>query len=153
MMQIETAESGKQAIEKIRENRYDLVFMDHMMPVMDGVEATKCLRALEEEYFKNVPVIALTANAVVGAREIFKRAGMNDFVAKPIEMKEICSKLKTWLPKEKIKKQKRRMQDFWRKQNPKMPHSLKLRGLMFPRGLKTPAPGNCFLVFWEIFTN
>ena len=48
MMQIETAESGKQAIEKIRENRYDLVFMDHMMPVMDGVEATKCLRALEE---------------------------------------------------------------------------------------------------------
>ena len=107
MMQIETAESGKQAIEKIRENRYDLVFMDHMMPVMDGVEATKCLRELEEEYFKNVPVIALTANAVVGAREIFKRAGMNDFVAKPIEMKEICSKLKTWLPKEKIKKQKK----------------------------------------------
>ncbi len=103
-MQIETADSGKHAIEMIEKNRYDLVFMDHMMPVMDGVEATKLLRAREEEYFKTVPIIALTANAVVGARETFKQAGMNDFVAKPIEMKEICARLKTWLPKEKIKK-------------------------------------------------
>lgn len=104
-MQIETADSGKHAIEMIEKNRYDLVFMDHMMPVMDGVEATKFLRAREEEYFKTVPIIALTANAVVGARETFKQAGMNDFVAKPIEMKEICARLKTWLPKEKIEKQ------------------------------------------------
>lgn len=104
-MQMETAESGKHAIEMIEKNRYDLVFMDHMMPVMDGVEATTRLRAMEDEYFKNVPIIALTANAVVGARETFKQAGMNDFVAKPIEMKEICAKLKMWLPKEKIIKQ------------------------------------------------
>ncbi len=105
MMQIETAKSGKQAIAMIEKNRYDLVFMDHMMPVMDGVEATGHLRARQEEYFKTVPIIALTANAVVGARETFKQAGMNDFVAKPIEMKEICAKIKNWLPKEKIKKQ------------------------------------------------
>jgi signal transduction histidine kinase/CheY-like chemotaxis protein len=103
-MQIETAESGKQAIEMTKENRYDLIFMDHMMPVMDGVEATKYLRAMEEEYFRTVPIIALTANAVIGARETFRQAGMNDFVAKPIEMKEICAKLKTWLPKEKVEK-------------------------------------------------
>ncbi|MDE7211747.1 MAG: response regulator, partial [Lachnospiraceae bacterium] len=107
-MQIETAESGKHAIEKIEKNRFDLIFMDHMMPVMDGVEATQRLRAMQEEYFKTVPIIALTANAVVGARETFKQAGMNDFVAKPIEMKEICAKLKMWLPKEKIKKQKKK---------------------------------------------
>ncbi|MBE5950666.1 MAG: response regulator [Lachnospiraceae bacterium] len=101
-MQMDTAEDGKQALEKIREHRYDVIFMDHMMPVMDGIEATKALRAMEEEYFKNVPVIALTANAVVEARAQFTDAGMNDFVSKPIEIKDICAKLKTWLPKHLI---------------------------------------------------
>lgn len=144
MMQIETAESGKQAIEKIRENRYDLVFMDHMMPVMDGVEATKCLRALEEEYFKNVPVIALTANAVVCAREIFKRAGMNDFVAKPIEMKEICSKLKTWLPKEKIKKQKKTDAGLLEETKPKDAPLPEIEGLDVSEGIKNSGTRELF---------
>ena len=78
--------------------------MDHMMPVMDGVETTQRIRALDDEYLKTMPIIALTANAVVGARETFKEAGMNDFVAKPIEIKDICAKIKTWLPSELVKK-------------------------------------------------
>lgn len=98
-MQMDTAEDGKQALEKIKEQRYDVIFMDHMMPVMDGIEATKKLRAMEEDYFKTVPIIALTANAVVEARTQFGEAGMNDFVSKPIELKDICAKLKNWLPK------------------------------------------------------
>ena len=97
-MQMDTAEDGKQALQKIKEEKYDLIFMDHMMPVMDGIEATKVLRAMEEEYFKTVPVIALTANAVVEARTQFAEAGMNDFVSKPIEIKDICTKIRTWLP-------------------------------------------------------
>lgn len=103
-MNIDTASSGKQAIEMVQEKRYHIVFMDHMMPVMDGVETTQNIRKLADEYIQNMPIIALTANAVMGAREIFKEAGMNDFVAKPIELKDICSKIRAWLPSELVHK-------------------------------------------------
>ncbi len=100
-MQIDTAENGKEALDKIETNDYDIVFMDHMMPVMDGVEATKILRSREEAGTHQI-VIALTADAVAGAKESFLAAGMDDFVAKPIEIKDICGKLKTYLPDDKI---------------------------------------------------
>lgn len=101
-MQFTVATDGKQALEKIQKETFDLVFMDHMMPVMDGIEAVKCLRQMEGEYYQNLPVIALTANAVSGAKEEFLQAGMNDFAAKPIRLKEICKLLHKWLPKDKI---------------------------------------------------
>lgn len=101
-MKIETADNGKLALDKIKHNHYDLIFMDHMMPIMDGVEATITLRSMDDEYCRTVPVIALTANAVTDAREQFVRAGMNDFVAKPIKLKEICAKIKKWLPEELV---------------------------------------------------
>lgn len=97
-MQIDTAVDGKDALRKIERKRYDLVFMDHMMPVMDGIEATKHLRAMEESCYKTVPVIALTANVVSDARAMFEDAGMNDFAGKPIKMREITAILKRWLP-------------------------------------------------------
>ncbi len=103
-MNIDTASSGKKAIEMVQEKRYHIVFMDHMMPVMDGVETTQNIRKLPDEYIRKMPIIALTANAVMGARETFKEAGMNDFVAKPIELKDICSKIRAWLPKELVQK-------------------------------------------------
>ena len=101
-MQIDTAENGKQALEMICSKKYDLIFMDHMMPVMDGMEATKRLRGMEDAYCKNVPIIALTANAVVEARAKFFDVGMNDFATKPIDLKDICAKLRRWLPEEYI---------------------------------------------------
>lgn len=101
-MKVDLASGGKEAIRMARKTKYDIIFMDHMMPVMDGVETTEQLRALEGDYFKNVPIIALTANAQADAREKFAAAGMDDFVAKPIEMKEICSKIKRWLPRELV---------------------------------------------------
>lgn len=82
---------------------YDLVFMDHMMPEVDGVETTHIIRRFYDDY-KDVPIIALTANAVGGTKEMLVREGMNDFVPKPIEMRVICAKLKQWLPAEKIKR-------------------------------------------------
>ncbi len=100
-MQMETALSGKEAIDMISSRRYDLIFMDHMMPEMDGVETTHIIRRLHPEY-DDVPIIALTANAVRGARELLLQEGMNDFVAKPIELKVILSKLKKFLPQDKI---------------------------------------------------
>lgn len=102
-MQVITADSAKAAIELLRSKDFHLVFMDHMMPEIDGVEATQIIRAKEGDYYKNLPIIALTANAVSGARETFMEAGMNDFIAKPIELSALDRVLRAWLPKELIK--------------------------------------------------
>ena len=99
-MQIITAESGPAAINMLRSRDIDLVFMDHMMPGMDGVEATEIIRATEGEYYKKLPIIALTANAVNGAREMFMKSGFNDFLAKPIELSALDRVLRAHLPKE-----------------------------------------------------
>ena len=108
-MKIDTAASGKEAIEKVSAKKYDIVFMDHMMPEVDGVETTHIIRRFYENY-NDVPIIALTANAVAGTREMFLSEGMNDFVAKPIEVRIIMSKIRRWLPKEKIRKGQRLVQ-------------------------------------------
>jgi len=102
-MKIDTAASGKAAVDKITKRHYDIVFMDHMMPELDGVETTHIIRRFHPEY-NDVPIIALTANAVEGTKEMFCREGMNDFVAKPIELRMLVSKVKQWLPPEKIQR-------------------------------------------------
>ncbi len=102
-MQVITADSAKAAISLLRSRDFHIVFMDHMMPEMDGVEATRIIRETEDEYYHRLPIIALTANAVNGAREMFINAGMNDFIAKPIELSALDRVLKAWLPKELIK--------------------------------------------------
>lgn len=101
-MQIDTAMSGRAAIEKLQEAPYDLVFMDHMMPEMDGVETTREIRQRFPE-FADLPIIALSANAVNGVRDMFIEAGMNDFVPKPVELKVLVNSLRKWLPEEKQK--------------------------------------------------
>ncbi len=83
-MKVETAGSGREAIRKCRDDQYDLVFMDHMMPEMDGVEAMKQIKAQAADLGQKVSVIALTANAVSGAREMFIQEGFDGFIAKPI---------------------------------------------------------------------
>ncbi|MDR0290401.1 MAG: response regulator [Treponema sp.] len=93
-----TASSGNEAIEMMQEDEYDLVFMDHMMPGLDGVEATHIIRTLGI----GIPIVALTANAVAGAREEFLAAGMNDLLTKPINKALLNKMLKDWLPAEKI---------------------------------------------------
>ncbi len=99
----ETATSGAEALRKVKERRFDIVLMDHMMPEMDGIETTQKIRAEHPEY-ADVPILALTANAVGDARELFLKSGLNDFIAKPIEVRVLISKIKQWLPKEKIQK-------------------------------------------------
>lgn len=106
-MQIDTATSGSEAIEKISKAKYDLILMDHMMPELDGVETTHIIRRFHKEYAE-VPIIALTANAVSEAKRMFIAEGMNDFIAKPIEMRVLMGKIYQWLPKHKITKAKRK---------------------------------------------
>ncbi|MCD7708854.1 MAG: ATP-binding protein [Clostridiales bacterium] len=98
-MQVETASNGEEAISKIRNGEpYDLVLMDHMMPVMDGVEATRILRESDDEYCRTVPIIALTANAIVGVKEEFLAAGMNGMVTKPIDLRDLYRTVREFLP-------------------------------------------------------
>jgi PAS domain S-box-containing protein len=98
----DTAESGKEAIALVRRKKYDIIFMDHMMPEMDGIEATQHIRALGEEHHGNVPIVALSANVVSSARDAFLEAGMDDFIPKPIEAGKLNSILLKWLPPEKL---------------------------------------------------
>ncbi len=102
-MQVITADSAKTAISMLRSKDFHIVFMDHMMPEIDGVEATRLIREMDDEYYRKLPIIALTANAVNGVREMFINAGMNDFIAKPIELSALDRALKAWLPKELMK--------------------------------------------------
>ncbi len=106
-MKIETALSGKDAVLMVTDKRYDIIFMDHMMPEMDGVETTRVIRRLLGDNGQ-VPIIALTANAVEGTAEMFISEGMNDFVTKPIEMRDMVFKLRKWLPQERIEKKKKK---------------------------------------------
>ncbi len=98
---IETASDGIEAVEKVTKNRYDIVFMDHMMPGMDGIDATTAIRKMKGEYYENLPIVALTANAIAGTKELFIKEGMNDFVSKPIEISKLNDILARWIPKEK----------------------------------------------------
>ena len=96
-MQIDTVLSGSKAIEAIKNNNYDLVFMDHMMPVMDGIETVALIRKTN----KQLPVVALTANVVSGMREMFIEKGFDDLLSKPIDVSKLDDILIRWLPKEK----------------------------------------------------
>ncbi len=87
-MVTDTAESGKEAIEKYNSGEYDIIFMDHMMPEMDGVEAMKRIRQAADETERKIIIVALTANALSGAREMFIREGFDGFIAKPIDIAE-----------------------------------------------------------------
>ena len=102
-MNVDSATSGRDALGKIQKEHYDLIFMDHMMPEMDGVECTTIIRQKYPDY-ANTPIIALTANAVGNAKDMFLRSGMNDFVAKPIELRTIIAKIRQWLPPKKIQR-------------------------------------------------
>ena len=103
--------SGRQAIEMVQHQHYDIVFMDHMMPEMDGIETTAAIRAWEAEkangkkgveFPQETPIVALTANAVSGMREMFIANGFSDFLAKPIDISMLDEILHHWIPKEKI---------------------------------------------------
>ena len=101
-MQIDMAESGKMALSMVQEKKYDLIFMDHIMPDMDGIETTKNIRALDGSYYKALPIIALTADAMTESQKLFAEASMNGFVAIPIDMAQLTRVLLQWLPKELI---------------------------------------------------
>ncbi|MCR5651105.1 MAG: response regulator [Lachnospiraceae bacterium] len=102
-IEVATADSGKEAIDAVRINDYDIIFMDHMMPGMDGVEAMKRIRTELSKDKRDIPIVALTANAVSSAKEMFLREGFDGFVSKPIELTELERVIRKVLPASKIK--------------------------------------------------
>lgn len=101
-LEVETAEDGKVAVEKVSnhpEGYYDLVFMDIQMPVMNGYEATAAIRSLDSKARAQVPIVAMTANAFVEDVELAKNAGMNEHIAKPMDMNRLYEVLKRWIPR------------------------------------------------------
>ena len=125
---VDTCLSGMEAINMVKKQKYDLIFMDHMMPIMNGIETTTAIRALEKEQSslfnasefpqteaqietmetasKRIPIVALTANAVSGMREMFLEIGFDDFLPKPIEINKLDEILRKWIPEEKREKLK-----------------------------------------------
>lgn len=97
-VQVITAESGESAISVLRSKDIHLVFMDNMMPGLDGVETMHKIRGMSDEYFKKVPIVALTANAVNGTRETLIAEGFDDFMTKPIELSALDRVLSTYIP-------------------------------------------------------
>jgi PAS domain S-box-containing protein len=98
-IQVDCVSNGQDAVDRITAVSpvYNAVFMDHMMPVMDGMEATKLIRALGTEYAQNIPIIALTANAVPGNDHIFLNNGFNAFLAKPYSIMSLDAVLQQWI--------------------------------------------------------
>ena len=101
-MEIVTASSGLEAIDICKKQRFDIVFMDHMMPGMDGIEAMKRIRADRKTVGEDVPIVALTANAVSTAKEMFIKEGFDGFVSKPVELTELERVMRKVLPVSKV---------------------------------------------------
>ncbi len=99
-MEVFTANSGKESIAMCETQDYDIIFMDHMMPEMDGIEAMKRIRTILTRRHKEVPIVALTANAVSSAKKMFLKEGFNGFISKPVELSELERVLRKVLPKE-----------------------------------------------------
>jgi len=92
---VEIVEDGVKAVEAVENGDYDIVLMDVQMPRMDGVEATQSIRALDSDK-RSIPIIAVTANAMVGDRDSYLAAGMDDYVSKPIDSKVLVATIERW---------------------------------------------------------
>ena len=102
-VKVDEAESGQECLDKVVRKHYDMIFLDHMMPEMDGVETLKRMKKLIDNKSKDTPVIALTANAVSGSRELYISEGFDEYLSKPIVSDKLEKLIITFLPKELVK--------------------------------------------------
>ncbi|MDE6686913.1 MAG: response regulator, partial [Lachnospiraceae bacterium] len=101
-VRVDTALSGRECLEKIEKHNYHMIFMDHMMPDMDGIETTKLIRQHHNPEIRNMVIIALTANAISGTREMFLQNGFQEYISKPINLNSMEAVLKKYLPSDII---------------------------------------------------
>ncbi len=102
-IKVEQADSGKQCLKKTAGTKYDIIFLDHMMPELDGVETFRLLRSAKDNANSDTPVVVLTANAVVGARDKYLAAGFDNYLSKPIIPENLEKLIADMLPREKLR--------------------------------------------------
>ena len=102
-IQVDTCLSGREAVERCNSISYDIIFLDHMMPGFDGVETLKKIREIKDGIYQDLPIIALTANTISGAREMFRNEGFTEFIPKPIERAVLERILRKVLPKDRVR--------------------------------------------------
>ena len=103
-IQVFEANSGTECIELVKTNRYDVILLDHMMPGLDGVETLRVLRNMDDNLFRGVPIIMMTANSISGARDDYLNLGFDDYLSKPIDAKRLEKLLLKFLPDRLITK-------------------------------------------------
>lgn len=101
-VKIKDVGSGKECLEEVAKKHYDMIFLDHMMPEMDGMETMSRMKQLQDNQCMDTPVVMLTANAIMGAREHYLAEGFDDFLAKPIVQDKLEKIMVQWMPPEKI---------------------------------------------------
>ena len=101
-LRIDTAESGDEGISLFTKEKYDVIFLDHMMPDKDGIETLKEMKGITDAINKDTPIICLTANAISGMREMYTNAGFDDYLTKPIDAEKLEMMLLQYLPKDKV---------------------------------------------------
>lgn len=101
-IRVDTAMSGAECLDKLQKNHYHLILMDQMMPEMDGIETTRRIRAMDDKYLRTIPIVALTANAIRGTKEMFLENGFQDYISKPMDIALLEKVLRAQLPKDFI---------------------------------------------------
>lgn len=101
-VQVDTCTNGRECLEMICREHYDVIFLDHMMPEMDGIETLEALMLMNDHQCQGTPVIALTANAIVGVREMYMEKGFDDYLSKPVEGADLEAMLRQYIPKQKL---------------------------------------------------
>lgn len=97
-LKVDTASGGRQCLEKVTKKQYHIIFLDHMMPEMDGIETLQKMKQLKDNLNKDTPVIMLTANAIAGAKEEYMKAGFTDYISKPVREKDLEKMILKYLP-------------------------------------------------------
>ncbi len=105
-MRVKAVTSGYAAIEALKQEKFDIIFMDHLMPELDGIETAQLIRQMPFEHCKTTPIIALTANAMSGAKEMFLQEGFQGYISKPVELSELENTIKSNLSPAQIIKSK-----------------------------------------------
>jgi CheY-like chemotaxis protein len=101
-MQVDTAASGMEALQLVKENKYNIIFLDHRMPEMDGIQTFHAMKEMKDNLNMDTPVVALTANAVSGSREMYVREGFTNYMSKPVDPAKLEEMIISYLPKELV---------------------------------------------------
>ena len=151
-IQVDTAVSGEEALGLVKKNEYDVIFLDHLMPNMDGPETLEHMRRMKDNRSENAPVISLTANALSGARDQYLKAGFRDYLSKPVDPQNLEDMLFNYISPEKIRTVKKNDERPEREVKNPLPEWLnKVSGIDAEMGLKNCSTVEIYLTALECF--